>query len=86
MRRMTLREAQRSLEALPTLVQDSPVAITQRRKPVLVAMSYAHFATMLETLDILSDRPFCHRLAQSIREAQEGRTLDPATVRERLGL
>jgi len=86
MRRMTLRETQRNLEALPTLVQDSPIAITRRRKPVLVAMSYTHFEAMLETLDILSDRPFCSRLAQSIREAQEGRTLDSATVRERLGL
>jgi len=83
---MTLHEAQRNLEALPTLVRDSPVVLTRRHKPVLVAMSYTHFEAMLETLDILSDRPFCHRLAKSIWEVQEGRTLDAVTVRDRLGL
>ena len=50
MQRMTLHEAQRNLEALPTLVRDSPVVLTRRHKPVLVAMSYTHFEAMLEKI------------------------------------
>ena len=86
MRRMTLKEAQCRLDELPQAVTDDPLVITRRNKPVLVAMSCAHFDSLVETLDILSDRAFWLHLDKGIKDAMTGRTTASAKVRRRLGL
>jgi len=83
---MTIHEAQQNFDALPTAVQEGPVMITRRRKPVLVAMAHSHFDSLMEMLDILSDRAFFHHLAKGIQDGQEGKVVSAAEVRRRLGL
>lgn len=83
---MTLHEAQQNFDALPTVVLEGPVVVTRRGKPVLVAMAHSHFDSLMETLDVLSDRAFIHRLAEGIQDVQEGRVFSAAEVRSRLGL
>ena len=58
---MTLREAQQDLDALSTTVQEGPVVITRRRKPVLVAMACSHFDSLVESDDaILTEEGHYH--------------------------
>ncbi len=41
----------------------------------MVALSYEHFASLLETLDILSDSEFAKQLKESIAQADRGETV-----------
>ncbi len=52
---LTITEARQQMLGLPDELADEPVIITKRGKPVMVVLSYEHFASLVETLDILSD-------------------------------
>ena len=86
MRQMTITEARLNLLSLPEVVEDEPMAIAQRGRPVRVAMGYDQYESLVETLDILSDQAFSQRLSQSIQQAKTGKTKTSADVRKRLGI
>ena len=60
--------------------------ITKRGKLVMVALSYEHFASLLETLDIVSDTKFANRLKESIAQADQGKTISWEEAKAQLGL
>ena len=72
---LTITEARQQMLGLPDKLADEPMIITKRGKPVMVALSYEHFASLLETLDILSDSKFANRLKESIAQADQGKII-----------
>lgn len=83
---LTITEARQQMLGLPDQLADEPVIITKRGKPVMVALSYEHFASLLETLDILSDSKFANRLQESIAQADQGKTITWEESKARLAL
>ena len=63
---LTISEARQQMLGLPDELVD---------EPVMVALSYEHFASLVETLDILSDSTFANRLKESITQADQGKTI-----------
>lgn len=86
MRQMTITDARQQFLSLPDVVEEEPLAIAKRGRPVMVTMGYEHYESMVETLDILSDQAFSQRLAKSIQESKDGKTSSLKDVRKRLGL
>ncbi|MBE9035325.1 type II toxin-antitoxin system Phd/YefM family antitoxin [aff. Roholtiella sp. LEGE 12411] len=83
---LTITEARRQLLDLPDDLKDQPVIITKHGKPVMAALSFEQFESLLETLAILSDREFAHQLEQSIAQAEQGKTISWKEVKAKLGL
>ncbi len=83
---LTITEARQQMLGLPDELADEPVIITKRGKPVMVALSYEHFASLIETLDILSDSEFANRLKESMTQADQGKTISWEEAKVQLGL
>jgi PHD/YefM family antitoxin component YafN of YafNO toxin-antitoxin module len=72
---LTVAEAQEQLPTLSKKLRD-PAIITQDGKPVIVALSMQQFASLVETMEILSDREFMADLREGIRQADLGQTVN----------
>ena len=83
---LTISEAHQHMLGLPDELTDEPVVITKQGKPVMVALSYEHFASLLETLEILSESEFANRLKESIAQADRGETVSWEEAKARLEL
>jgi antitoxin YefM len=83
---LTITEARRQLLDLPDELKDEPVIITKHGKPVMAALSFEQFESLLETLAILSDREFTHQLQESISQGERGKTISWKEVKAKLGL
>ena len=59
---ITLNQAQKKLSQLPDEIIDEPMIITDKDKPVIIAMSPSQLDSLLETIEILSDQEFCQQL------------------------
>ena len=81
---LTIAEAQQQLPALSDELANEPIVITQQDKPVMVAIDYDQFTSLLETLDILSDSEFARQLQTSIVQAEQGQTIDWEDAKARL--
>ncbi|MGF1497077.1 MAG: type II toxin-antitoxin system Phd/YefM family antitoxin [Elainellaceae cyanobacterium] len=86
MDRLTILEAQQQLLELPQKLTAQPIIITQDGQPVMAAVSYEQFASLLETLDILADNEFTGQLQASISQAEQGETMSWDEAKQRLGL
>jgi len=73
---LSITEARRQLLDLPDELKDEPVIITKHGKPVMAALSFDQFESLLETLAILSDREFAHQLRESIDQGERGETIN----------
>jgi PHD/YefM family antitoxin component YafN of YafNO toxin-antitoxin module len=60
--------------------------ITKHGKPVIVALSYDQFESLLETLEILSNREFATKLQESIAQGEQGETIRWEEAKAKLGL
>jgi antitoxin YefM len=58
---------------LPEKLDDEPIIITDQDLPIMVAMSYENYISMLETIEILSDSELKEQLMAGIKEDQEGK-------------
>lgn len=83
---LTITEARQQLLDLPDELKDEPVIITRHGKPVMAAISYEQYESLLETLSILSDRNFAERLQESIAQAEQGKTISWNEVKAKFGL
>ena len=83
-----ITEARHELTSLPEkLAQDgNTLAITRRGKPVLAVMTWQHYESILETLDILSDANLMTNLRQGIAEAKAEQGIDWETAKQDLNL
>jgi antitoxin YefM len=82
---LTVTEAQQQLPELPADLANEPAIITQDGKPVMIAMSCEQFQSLLETLEILSDKEFMGHLREGIRQAEAGETISLEELKAELG-
>ena len=82
---LTIIEAQQQMQ-LPDGLADELLIITKDGKPVMAALSYEQFESLLETLDILSDSDFSNMLEKSIAQAERGETISWGEAKIKLGL
>lgn len=83
---MTITEAQQQLYQLPDELTDEPVILTKDGKPVIIALRYEQFTSLMETLEILSDTEFAAQLREGIRQAEAGQTISWEDAMAKLGL
>jgi len=86
-RELTTVNARRELTKLPEQLGASPatVAVTRRGKPVLAILTWEDYLSILETLDILSDKDAIEQLRRSIKEVTEGKQIPWINAKTRLG-
>jgi len=83
---LTITEARQQLLDLPDELKEEPVIITRHGKPVMAALSFEQYESLLETLSILSDRKFSDRLRESIVQGEQGERISWNEVKAKLGL
>lgn len=83
---LTITEARQKLLNLPEELKDDAVIITKHGKPVMAALSFEQFESMMETLAILSDKEFSHKLQKSMQQAERGETVTWEEAKDKLGL
>ncbi|WP_204105560.1 MULTISPECIES: type II toxin-antitoxin system prevent-host-death family antitoxin [Spirulina sp. CCY15215] len=64
---------------------EEPIAIVENGKPVMVALSYELYTSLLETLEILSDAEFSTQLKAGIQEDREGKRVSWEEAKKQLG-
>ena len=79
-----LTEAKQSLLDLAKDITEEPLIITQEGQPVMTAMSYQKFESLMETLEILADQTFSQKLKESIEQVKRGETVSWETAKEKL--
>ena len=81
-----LTEANQGLLELTKDITEEPLIITQEGQPIMTAMSYQKFESLMETLDILADQSFSQKLKESIEQVKRGETVSWETAKEKLGI
>ncbi|MEC4893240.1 MAG: type II toxin-antitoxin system Phd/YefM family antitoxin [Oscillatoria sp. PMC 1051.18] len=77
-------ERQKLLE-LPENLDNEPIIITDQGKPVMVALSYEQYESLVETISILADEEFTNQLKEGIKEDREGKTVSWEEAKKQLG-
>jgi prevent-host-death family protein len=83
---MSITNARKEFLDLPEAIQDEPVFVTKRGRPVMTLLSMDQFEGMVETIEILSDQAFVKRLQKGIADAKNARTVSLKEAAARLGL
>jgi antitoxin YefM len=83
---LTITEAQEQLLDLPDDLKEDPIIITKHGKPVIAAISFEKYESLLETLEILSDKEFTQELQESIAQGESGETISWNDAKLKLGL
>ncbi|EAZ92435.1 type II toxin-antitoxin system Phd/YefM family antitoxin [Crocosphaera chwakensis] len=83
---INITEVQQKLLELSNDLNDEPLIITKEGKPIMTAISYEQFESLIETLSILSDEAFSQKLQESMTQVKEGKTISWESVKEKLGL
>ena len=83
---LTITEAQEQLLDLPDDIKEEPIIITKHGKPVIAAISFEQYESLLETLAILSDKEFTQQLQESIAQGERGETINWYDAKLKLGL
>jgi len=86
LKHLTITEAQQQILDLPDDVQQEPIIITKHGKPVMAAISFEQYESLLETLAILFDQEFNQQLQESIAQAHRGETISWHDAKLKLGL
>jgi PHD/YefM family antitoxin component YafN of YafNO toxin-antitoxin module len=79
-----LTEANQSLLDLAKDITEEPLIMIQEDQPIMTAMSYQKFESLMETLDIFADQAFRQKLKASIDQVKRGETLPWETAKEKL--
>ena len=83
---LTITEAQEQLLDLPDDIKEEPIIITKHGKPVIAAISFEQYESLLETLAILSYKEFTQQLQESIAQGERGETINWYDTKLKLGL
>ena len=89
MTEIALMKAREKLTGLSRELQRNPktvVRITHRGKPAMTLMSAELYDTLVETLDVVSDRTMLDALRRSLRDIESGKVHTLDEVAARLGL
>jgi antitoxin YefM len=85
MKYLNITEARQQLLGIPNHLKRGPVIVTRRGKPVMAALDFEFFESLMETLEILQDKEFMANLRKSIRQAKRGETITLEEARNRSG-
>lgn len=83
---LTIAEAQKQLAELSSQLSDEPAIITRDGKPVMITFGVEQFESLIETIEIISDREFMNDLKQGIKEAEQDDTVTLEELKANLGL
>ena len=83
---LTISEAQQQLPELSEQLTDEPTIITKEGKPVMITFSIEQFESLMETIEIISDKKIMEDLQQGIKEAKEGKIVSLESLKDELGL
>ena len=79
MRRLSMAGARDKLTRLPEILADEDEAgaatITRHGKPVLAVLPWETYESIIETLEILSDKELMASVRRGIEDVDEGRTV-----------
>jgi len=83
-------EARNKLTTLPEQFEQEPdmdaVIVTRRGRPVLAILPWELYDALTETLEIIGNRKLMEALEQSMKEIEDGDTVDLEDVVARLRL
>lgn len=89
MRRLSMAEARDQLTRLPEILADEDEAgaatITRHGKPVLAVLPWETYVSIIETLEILSDKELMASMRRGIEDVDDGRTIPLDEALDRLG-
>ncbi len=84
-----MAEAREQLTRLPEILSEddetAAATITRHGKPVLAVLPWAVYESIVETLDILSDKKLMVSVREGIADVDEGRVLPLADALAELG-
>lgn len=83
-RSLNLKTSRQKLLELPESVNDEPIIVTDGEQPIMVALSYEHNRSLLETIEILTDEDFSTQLKESIQQDKAGETINWEVVKKQL--
>lgn len=83
---LNIEKAQQEFIDLPQKLTQEPIIITQGGLPVMTAMSYEQFQSLIETLDILTDELFSQKLQASIAQGEAKNTISWEEAKIQLGI
>jgi len=83
---LNIQEAQKEFVSLPEKLTQEPIIITQDGLPVMTAMSYEQFESLIETLEIVTDDLFSEKLKASIAQAEAKNTVSWEEAKIKLGI
>lgn len=81
---INLTQERGELLKLPEILGNTTVIISDQGLPIMVAISYDEYISMLETMDILSDTEFKEQLIAGIKEDQEGKRVSFSSAMKEL--
>ncbi|KAF3889752.1 MULTISPECIES: type II toxin-antitoxin system Phd/YefM family antitoxin [Nostocales] len=81
---ISITDSRNELLQLPEQLGNEPVIVTNQGLPVMVAISYEQYISMLETMEILSDPEFKEQLIAGIQEDREGQRVSWAEAMKEL--
>lgn len=82
---LTISEAQQQLPELSEQLTDEPTIITDKGKPVMITFSIEQFESLVETIEIISNRELIEDLRQGIKDAEEGEIVSLDSLKNELG-
>jgi hypothetical protein len=83
---LPIRNRLRLIRSVLTSIQlETLPSIPPVQKPVIVALSIKQFASLVETMEILSDQEFMSELREGIRQADLGQTVSLESLKLNLG-
>jgi antitoxin YefM len=83
---LSIAEAQQQLSDLSNQLKDEPAIITKDGKPVIIAFGLEQFESLIETVEIISDKKFMDNLKRGIKQAEQGETITLEELKEDLDL
>lgn len=81
---LTINEAQQQLSELSEQLTDEPTIITKEGKPVMITFGIEQFESLIETIEILSDRELMQEFRQGVKEAQKGELISLDSLKAEL--
>ncbi|MGL6339883.1 MAG: type II toxin-antitoxin system Phd/YefM family antitoxin [Waterburya sp.] len=83
---LSIAEAQQQLSDLSNQLKNEPAIITKDGKPVMIAFGLEQFESLIETIEIISDKKFMNNLKRGIKQAGQGETITLEELKEDLDL
>ena len=88
LRDIPITEARDKITSLPERLKghSDAVTVTRRGRPVLAIMPWDFYESIVETLEILSDKESMKLLRQGIKEMKQGKGVSWEKAKKELGL